>query len=228
MSDWWRDDDRIRDFRREEELRRAQERGYPGGPWRTDRSGGYARNEGWRARGGEDRPFENRTFENRGFDDRRREMRREEYGARGADPRQFERDSEYRGYGDYSPGFYDRGAYDRGAYTGRQFEEHGFDRNRGYDEREDYRRRDFAGEPRRTDRNWWDRTRDEVGAWFGDEEADRRRRMDAQREGRYRDEMRGDTGWSDPFSPSDRPQDRSDRDYWRNRERDRWDRDRSW
>jgi|SRR5688572_5108771 len=28
------------------------------------------------------------------------------------------------------------------------------------------------------DRGWWDRTRDEVSSWFGDEDAERRRRMD--------------------------------------------------
>jgi len=29
------------------------------------------------------------------------------------------------------------------------------------------------------DRDWWDKTRDEVSSWFGDEDAERRRRMDA-------------------------------------------------
>lgn len=46
----------------------------------------------------------------------------------------------------------------------------GNDGNRG---REDYRN---------GDRNWWDKTRDEVSSWFGDEDAERRRRMD-DREG---------------------------------------------
>ncbi|HET6854345.1 MAG TPA: BON domain-containing protein, partial [Pyrinomonadaceae bacterium] len=32
------------------------------------------------------------------------------------------------------------------------------------------------------DRGWWDRASDEVASWFGDEEAERRRRMDAQRD----------------------------------------------
>jgi osmotically-inducible protein OsmY len=34
------------------------------------------------------------------------------------------------------------------------------------------------------DRGWWDRASDEVASWFGDEEAERRRRMDAQRKSR--------------------------------------------
>jgi osmotically-inducible protein OsmY len=39
--------------------------------------------------------------------------------------------------------------------------------------------RDRAG----GDRDWWDRSRDEVSSWFGDDEAERRRRMDEQRAG---------------------------------------------
>ncbi|MFN2439346.1 MAG: BON domain-containing protein, partial [Chitinophagaceae bacterium] len=33
------------------------------------------------------------------------------------------------------------------------------------------------------DRDWWDKTRDEVSSWFGDDDADRRRRNDRQRSG---------------------------------------------
>lgn len=36
------------------------------------------------------------------------------------------------------------------------------------------------------DRDWWDRTRDEVSSWFGDEDADRRRRMDKIQAGKYK------------------------------------------
>jgi osmotically-inducible protein OsmY len=36
------------------------------------------------------------------------------------------------------------------------------------------------------DRGWWDRTRDEVSSWFGDDDAERRRRMDEQRSGGHR------------------------------------------
>ena len=41
-----------------------------------------------------------------------------------------------------------------------------------------------AGENR--DRGWWDRTRDEVSSWFGDDDAERRRRMDEQQSSNYR------------------------------------------
>jgi osmotically-inducible protein OsmY len=36
------------------------------------------------------------------------------------------------------------------------------------------------------DRGWWDKTRDEVSSWFGDDDADRRRRMDRQSTGMNR------------------------------------------
>ena len=39
---------------------------------------------------------------------------------------------------------------------------------------------------RGNERNWWDRTSDEVASWFGDEEAERRRCMDQQRSHRGR------------------------------------------
>jgi osmotically-inducible protein OsmY len=36
------------------------------------------------------------------------------------------------------------------------------------------------------ERGWFDRASDEVSSWFGDEEAERRRRWDKIREGKYR------------------------------------------
>ena len=36
------------------------------------------------------------------------------------------------------------------------------------------------------DRGWWDKTRDEVSSWFGDDDAERRRRMDRLRTGSNR------------------------------------------
>jgi osmotically-inducible protein OsmY len=36
------------------------------------------------------------------------------------------------------------------------------------------------------DRGWWDRTRDEVSSWFGDDDAERRRRIDRQQAGTNR------------------------------------------
>ena len=37
---------------------------------------------------------------------------------------------------------------------------------------------DYRNNPNRGERNWWDKTTDEVSSWFGDEDAERRRRMD--------------------------------------------------
>jgi osmotically-inducible protein OsmY len=45
--------------------------------------------------------------------------------------------------------------------------------NRNYDYENDRNRNQNTGE-----RNWWDRTSDEVASWFGDDDAERRRRMD--------------------------------------------------
>ena len=36
------------------------------------------------------------------------------------------------------------------------------------------------------ERGWWDKTKDEVSSWFGDDDAERRRRMDEYREGQHR------------------------------------------
>lgn len=36
------------------------------------------------------------------------------------------------------------------------------------------------------DRGWWDRTKDEVSSWFGDDDAERRRRVDESRSGEHR------------------------------------------
>ena len=52
-------------------------------------------------------------------------------------------------------------------------------RNEGW--RDNYRNENEGNE-----RDWWDKTKDEVSSWFGDDEASRRRRMDEYREGQHR------------------------------------------
>lgn len=49
--------------------------------------------------------------------------------------------------------------------------------------RSDYGDRAYGGSlnERGMDRDWWDKTADEVSSWFGDDEAERRRRLDARR-----------------------------------------------
>ena len=77
-----------------------------------------------------------------------------------------------RGYGSAERGYSggQRYNYPTGSRSGERYGE----RDRGYD----YGRGEYgAGE----ERGWWDRASDEVASWFGDEEAERRRRMDQQR-----------------------------------------------
>jgi len=79
-------------------------------------------------------------------------------------------------------GNYDRyGSQDYGRFNNSQ----DYGRNQDWDndyrnDRGRYERND------RNDRNWWDKTKDEVASWFGDDDAERRRRMDDRREGNYR------------------------------------------
>jgi osmotically-inducible protein OsmY len=47
-------------------------------------------------------------------------------------------------------------------------------------------RRDYDRGDSNHDRSWWDKTRDEVSSWFGDDEAERRRLMDERRSESYR------------------------------------------
>lgn len=71
---------------------------------------------------------------------------------------------------DTSSGSGQRYNYPTSSRSGERYGE----RDRGYD----YGRGEYgAGE----ERGWWDRASDEVASWFGDEEAERRRRMDQQR-----------------------------------------------
>lgn len=62
-------------------------------------------------------------------------------------------------------------------------------RRRDYRERDDFDRsryRDRIGD----ERGWWNRTRDEVASWLGDQEAERRRRVDDRVLSRDRDALR--------------------------------------
>lgn len=100
----------------------------------------------------------------------------------------YDRDNDYRGGSPY-------GTTGRGE-TGRGYGvERGYDRARGYGQdyrrssssyggaRQDWGRSDYPGNwqgGRNEDRSWWDRATDEVSSWFGDEDAERRREMDAR------------------------------------------------
>ena len=93
---------------------------------------------------------------------------------------------------DYNPGGYGKvgntggSFYDTGNYGNRS--DH--DRNGDYGSSYNQRQRNYdAGNYRenmRGDRDWWDRTRDEVSSWFGDDDAERRRDMDRRYEGEHK------------------------------------------
>ena len=112
------------------------------------------------ARGGRQNIMSNRGESDRMYGG----MRDEDYG----------RSSRYSDYGnrDYGQMSGDYGDRRRGGRSG------DWDRSR---ERSDYRGMDAD-----RDRNWWDKTRDEVSSWFGDDDAERRRLMDERRNESYR------------------------------------------
>ena len=110
-----------------------------------------------------------------------------------------------------SGGSYGAGYRQEGPYTGGYYEPF----NRGYDpyeagpwsqsaghqgygfNRRGYGRSGELYQPERyreENRDWWDRTTDEVASWFGDEDAERRRRMDSRQD--YRE--RGPKGYRRP------------------------------
>src|SRR5678809_1406093 len=144
-------------------------RGSYGGGRESERYGreGRDRLSGGRSYGRESgrEGYWGRGWENERDDDRR-ESRYGSYGRSGAE----------RGYSegmrDYSQQRYN---YPTGFRSGESYGERG----RGYDY-------DREGYDRGEERGWWDRASDAVASWFGDEEAERRRRQDQQREHRGR------------------------------------------
>ena len=73
----------------------------------------------------------------------------------------------------------------QGGFSGNDYSRGFYGADQGY--RQDYgrRSRDYGPEGR-GERGFWDRASDEVSSWFGDEDAERRRRMDEQRGGMHR------------------------------------------
>ena len=57
-----------------------------------------------------------------------------------------------------------------------------YNKNNSYDNQDRYRSDNYNNQ----ERGWWDRTRDEVSSWFGDDDAERRRRMDELRDENHR------------------------------------------
>ncbi len=112
---------------------------------------------------------------------------RENYWGRGWENERDQTNRESR-YGSYGRSGAERGYSEglTGDYPQQQRYNYptGFRANERYGER--YGERGGRDYDREGGRGWWDRASDEVASWFGDEEAERRRRMDDQREHRGR------------------------------------------
>jgi osmotically-inducible protein OsmY len=185
---WDRDYDRgAQDYRRRSESEYGGSYGE-----RSENQYGYAgepESEKYTRRLGSDRnrfsmgssdEYRRNRGENRGEYDRGREG----YWGRGWENEHDER-SRYgnptggsgfeRGYNQSTGGYSQRYNYPSGYRSGERYGEHDYDYDRN--------RENYGG---REGRGWWDRASDEVASWFGDEEAERRRRMDEQRQHRGR------------------------------------------
>ncbi len=96
-----------------------------------------------------------------------------------------QRNEEHPGYYGHVAGF---GSYQNDNYNRQNYRSDYDNRNRGWSDYESRRGQDYRNTSRNFDRNrndertWWDKTRDEVSSWFGDEDAERRRRQDEIRE----------------------------------------------
>jgi osmotically-inducible protein OsmY len=207
-------------------LRRYDERDERSYDQVYDRTGRRAESDYERNRG--------RYEASRDYDDYNRERDYgRDYGASGV--RDYDREGSYSGsYGGTTGRHYERdygqrdyargysgsemnrrfGNYEREGYPGSRYESGTYgsrygrgDYERGYGSREQYGNRGLE------ERGWWDRATDEVSSWFGDEEAERRRRMDEQRAGQHRG--RGPRGYrrSDDRIKEDVNDRLSDHDY---------------
>jgi hypothetical protein len=147
----------------------GRSRSYQGGDWGSDRGGGlgdYGQDFSRDVRRdsyGDTNPFGgNRSYE---YDD-----------ANHPPGRSYGRD--YTGYGDWSRG----PARDYGRERGGAFWNSDGDNRRDWE----YNRRSWPGRDHgrgrgNDERGFWDRASDEVSSWFGDDDAERRRRQDQHR-----------------------------------------------
>ena len=150
-----------------------------GRDWESERYGNEGRfpgdeNLGRYSRRGRESQSGRQNYWGRGWENERDESNRESrYGSYG-------RSGAERGYSEGLTGDYPQQRYN--YPTGFRSTERYGERERGYGER---RGRDYDYD-REEGRGWLDRASDAVASWFGDEEAERRRRMDEQREHRGR------------------------------------------
>jgi osmotically-inducible protein OsmY len=102
--------------------------------------------------------------------------------------RSYNNDSN-RNYNDYNRNYndYDRNDYfNRGSYRNDNRNNYSNNNWRSNDYNNRYRNEGWRDNYRNEDRDWWDRTKDEVASWFGDDDAKRRRDRDEKEEGKHR------------------------------------------
>src|ERR1044072_2733389 len=91
-----------------------------------------------------------------------------------------------RGYNQSRNDYSQRYNYPSGYRSGERYEnDYDYDRDR-YGRSSYAGRGDYENRGGNEGRGWWDRASDEVASWFGDDEAQRRRRMDEKRQHRGR------------------------------------------
>ena len=128
----------------------------------------------------DDDPYGNQNYSNDYNRRNERNFRDMPYGSSDYDYGRRRSNYGNMGTGDYDNSYgYNRDIYRNSNMGSRSSSDYrygsqGSDYNYG---RDDYRRGN--------DRDWWDKTKDEVSSWFGDDDAQRRRRMD-ERRGDYR------------------------------------------
>jgi osmotically-inducible protein OsmY len=117
------------------------------------------------------------------FDEDRRRENRDDYGNDYGNGREYGR--RYGTSGEYGSNYvrsnYGQGNTGTGGYIGRDYGHENYGNVSG-----DRTRNMYGGDTSNYgnanqggfDRDWWDRTRDEVSSWFGDSDAERRRRID--------------------------------------------------
>jgi len=167
--------------------------GYSGGGYGGGSYGGGGYSSGGRenerydreGRGGSDRwSGGGRSYGRESSSGGGRESGREGYWGRGWENERDDDQRESR-YGSYGRSGAERG-YSEGMrdYSSQRYNyPTGFRSGESYGRSQEYDRDRYnQGE----DRGWWDRASDAVASWFGDEDAERRRRMDQQREHRGR------------------------------------------
>ena len=150
-----------------------------GRDWESERYGNEGRFPGdenlgrYSSRRGRENQSGRQNYWGRGWENERDESNRESrYGSYG-------RSGAERGYSEgLTGGYSERYNYPTGSRSNERYGERG---RGGYDSDREEGRND-----REEGRGWLDRASDAVASWFGDEEAERRRRMDERREHRGR------------------------------------------